>query len=49
MEEEDIGNIWFQQGGATWHTAEAALDILCPVDEDRIINRKADVLGCRQR
>ena len=24
-EEEDIGNIWFQQDGATSHTAEAKL------------------------
>ena len=23
IEEEDIGNIWFQQDGATCHTAEA--------------------------
>ena len=26
-EEEDIGNIWFQQDGATCHTAEATLDV----------------------
>ena len=25
--EEDIGNIWFQEGGATCHTAEATLDV----------------------
>ena len=25
IEEEDIGNIWFQQDGATCHTAEATL------------------------
>ena len=30
-EEEDIGNIWFQQDGATCHTAEATLDVLRPV------------------
>ena len=23
IQEEDFGNIWFQQDGATWHTAEA--------------------------
>ena len=33
IEEEDIGNIWFQQ-----------FDILRPVFEDRIINRRADVV-----
>ena len=40
IEEEDIGNIWFQQDGATCHTAEATLDVLRPVLEDRIINRR---------
>ena len=29
--EEDISNISFQQDGATWNTAEAALDVLHPV------------------
>ena len=28
IEEEDIGNIQFQQDGATCHTAEATLDVL---------------------
>ena len=36
---EDIANIWFQQHGATCHTAEATLDVLRPVFEDRIISR----------
>ena len=44
IEEEDIGNIWFQQNGAMRHTAEATLDVLRPVFEDRINNRKADVV-----
>ena len=35
IEEEDIGNIWFQQ--------ETTLDVLHPVFEDRIIRRRADV------
>ena len=26
FEEEDIGNNWFQQDSATWHTAVASLD-----------------------
>ena len=42
IEEEDIGNIWFQQDSAKCHTAEATLDILRPVFEDRIISRRAD-------
>ena len=44
IEEKDIGNIWFQQDGATCHTAEATLDVLSPVLEDRIISRRADVV-----
>ena len=44
FEEEDIGNIWFQQNDATCHTAEAILDVLRPVFEYRIIIRKADVV-----
>ena len=36
IEEEDIGNIWFQQDGAACHTAEPILDLLCPVFEDHI-------------
>ena len=37
IEEEDIGKIFFQQDGATCHTAEAIVDVLGPVFEDRII------------
>ena len=43
IEQEDIGNIWFQQDGATCNTAEATLFVLRPVYEDRIISRIADV------
>ena len=44
MEEENIGNIWFQQDSATGHTAKATLDVLRPVSEDCIFSRKADVV-----
>ena len=44
IEEKDIGNIWFQQDGATCHTAEATLEVLRSVFEDRIISRKAYVV-----
>ena len=44
IEEEDIGNIWFQQDGATCYTAEATLDVLRPVFEDCIISRRVDVV-----
>ena len=30
IEEEDIGNIWFQQDGVTWHTAEATQRCFAP-------------------
>ena len=40
FEEEDIGNIWFHKDGATCHTAEATLDVLRSVIEDR----RADVV-----
>ena len=43
IEERDINSIWFQQDGATCHTAKATLDVLHPVFEDRIISRRADV------
>ena len=44
IEEKDIGNIWFQQDGATCHTAEATLDVLRPAFDDRIISSRADVV-----
>ena len=48
IDEENIGNIWFQQDGATCHTAEATLDILRPVFKDHIISRRADVVWPRR-
>ena len=44
MEEEDIGNNWFKQDDATCHTAEATLDLLHSVFEDRIISCGSDVV-----
>ena len=44
IEDQDIGNIRFQQVGTTCHTAEATLDVLRPVFEDRIISRRVDVV-----
>ena len=44
IEEEDIGNIWFQQDGAMYPTAEATLDVLRSVFEDRIVSHRADVV-----
>ena len=45
IEEEDIGNIWFELDSATCHTAEVTLDVLHPVFENRIISRRADVVS----
>ena len=44
IKEEDIGNIWFQQYGTTCHLTEATLDVLCPVFEDRLSSRRADIV-----
>ena len=44
IEEENIDKIWFQQDGVRRHTAEATLDVLLPVFEDRIISCRADVV-----
>ena len=44
IEEADIGNIWFQQDGATCHTGEAILDVLRPVFKARIISRRTNVV-----
>ena len=44
IKEEDIGNICYQQDGATWQTAEATRDVWRPVFEDRIISRRAKVV-----
>ena len=44
IEEEDIGNIWFQQDSAACRTAEATIDVLHPIFEDRIICRRTDVI-----
>ena len=39
-----IGNIWFQQDGATCHIAEVTLVVLRPVFEHCIISHRADVV-----
>ena len=44
IDEDDVGNILFQQDGAACHTAEATLDVLRPIFEDRITSRRADVV-----
>ena len=48
IEEEDIGNIWFQKDGGMCHIVEATLDVLRPVFQDRIISRRADVVWPHQ-
>ena len=41
IEEKDIGNIWFQQDGATCQSYTLCF---APVFEDRFINRRTDVV-----
>ena len=43
IEQEDIGNIQFQQDCARYNTAEATLDVLRPVVKDRTFSRRTDV------
>lgn len=43
IEDEDLGDIWFQQDGATCHTANATIEILREIFENRIISKNADV------
>ena len=43
IEEADLDNIWFQQDGATCHTANATLNLLRPIFENHIINKRGDV------
>ena len=42
-EEDDMGDIWFQQDGATCLTANVTIDLLRTVFGNRIIGRNADV------
>ena len=44
IKEEDIRNIWFHLDGATCRTADATLEVLRPVFQDRIISRRANVV-----
>ena len=43
FEEEVTDDIWFQQDGAPCHTANATINLLRTVFENRIISRNADV------
>ena len=44
IEEEDIGNIWFEQDGATCNSAEATLNVWRHVFENRIISRRTNIV-----
>ena len=43
IEEDDIDDIWFQQDGATCHTANVTINFLRTVFENRIISRNPDI------
>lgn len=44
IEDEDLGDIWIQQDGATCHTANVTIDLLRTVFGNRIISRNSDVV-----
>ena len=43
IEEGVMDDIWFQQDGATCHTAKVTLELLATVFENRIISRNSDI------
>jgi len=43
IQEYYVDDIWFQQDGATCHTAKVTLDLLSTVFENRIISRNSEV------
>ena len=43
LEDIDIDDMWFQQDGATCHTADATVTLLHEKFPDRVISRKGDV------
>ena len=43
IEEDDMDDIWFQQEGATCHSANVIIDLLRTVFENRIISRNSHV------
>ena len=43
IEENDMDDIWFQQDGATWHTANVKIDLLRTVFENRMNSWNTDV------
>lgn len=43
IEENGMDDVWFQQDGATCHTANITIDLLRTVFENRVISRNGDV------
>ncbi|XP_039292755.1 uncharacterized protein LOC120353366 [Nilaparvata lugens] len=43
VEEQDLGEIWFQQDGATAHTARISMDLLREMFPGRLISLRGDV------
>ncbi|GFV26010.1 uncharacterized protein TNCV_2693761 [Trichonephila clavipes] len=39
LNNHDVQELWFQQDGATWHTARATIDLLKDTFGDRLISR----------
>ena len=38
-----MGNMWFQQDGAMYHTAHATMDVIHEQFPDMVISREGDV------
>ena len=45
IEEEEVGNIWFQQDGVTCHTAEATFDALRTETIEALKDNIREVIG----
>ena len=43
LEEMDVGDVWFQQTGATAHTARASMELLRERFPDRLISLRGDL------
>ena len=43
LEEMDVGDVWFQQDGATAHTARASMELLREHFPDRLISLRGDL------
>jgi hypothetical protein len=43
VEEEELGDVWFQQGGAAAHTARNSMNVLGEILPGRLVSLRGDV------